>query len=75
MTLNEKQFSELKTKAEKNGWKTSTTDYGDGCISYGFNKEKKDGWSNYLFATSQEKGRYEIFDYYYAELTTGYNEE
>lgn len=69
MTLNEKQFSELKTKAEKNGWKTSTTDYGDGCISYGFNKEEKDGWSNYLFATSQEKGRYEIFDYYYAELT------
>ena len=69
MTLNEKQFSELKTKAEKNGWKTSTTDYGDSCISYGFNKEEKDGWSNYLFATSQEKGRYEIFDYYYAELT------
>lgn len=69
MILDEKRFSELKTKAEKNGWKTSTTDYGQGYISYGFNKEGEDGWINYLFATSREKGIYEIFDYYYAELT------
>lgn len=69
MTLNEKQFSDLRTKAEKNGWKTSTTDYGEGCISYGFDKEEIDGWCSHLFAIPQEKGKYEIFDSYYDELT------
>lgn len=69
MTLNEKEFSELKTKAEKNGWKASTTDYGDGCISYGFDKCREPGWTSYLFAISKEKGKYEIFDDYYSELT------
>lgn len=67
MILNEKDFSSLVKSASAKGWKTSTEDYGDGCISYGFSKTHG-VYTNYMFAISQKKGEYEIFDYYYDEL-------
>jgi len=68
MTLNEKQFSELRTKAEKNGWKASATDYGEGHIAHDFVK-RHGAFTTCVFATQSQKGRYEIYDAYYSELT------